>query len=132
MKTIRKPQVRVEPVFPEAKERHGLRRTRLWDRLNANTQGLLFVGRPAPEAPLGGHPLRPASCLVQEPPGPSGGAKVARGRLRVIADPTGDRGTTEPVLEWSMTGTPAIGGVFQRPEPLHDVAHPESARVTYH
>lgn len=42
-KAIRKRQVRVEPLFAEAKEWHGLRRLRLRGLLNANIQGLLIA-----------------------------------------------------------------------------------------
>jgi hypothetical protein len=42
-KAMRKRQVRVEPLFAEAKEWHGLRRLRLRGLMNANIQGLLIA-----------------------------------------------------------------------------------------
>jgi hypothetical protein len=36
----------------------------------------------------------------------------------VMTDSAEDRGTGELDLEWSVTVTPATGGVFQRPVPL--------------
>ena len=92
-KAIRKRQVWVEPLFAEAKEWHGLRRLRLRGLHERQHPGAADRGRTEPEALAGRNRVGAASCPLWEPPGPSGGARAALGRLRVITDLTGDLGT---------------------------------------
>ena len=118
-KAMRKRQVWVEPLFAEAKEWHGLRRFRLRGLKNVNIQGLLIAAgqnlkRFLAATGWGRRMPRVGASW------PSGGARAALGRLWVITDPAGDRGTGELDPEWPVTATPATGGFFQRPGGMGD------------
>jgi hypothetical protein len=73
--------------------------------------------------------LGTASGPMLEPPGPSGRATAAFGRLWVITyHPPGERSAREPDPVYAATTMPATGGFFQRPQPKGDVAQSRRTR----
>ena len=87
---MRKRQVWVEPLFAEAKEWHGLRRSRLRGLRNANIQGLLIAAGQNLKRLLAatgwGRRHAPCGSLLAVPAGALGLSAASRGILIRLED----------------------------------------------